>query len=949
MNVHVIRAIFKRNFVSYFSNPTGYVFICVFVLLSSFAAFWPNDFFNSNLANLDQLNKYLPYILLVFIPAITMSIWADERRQGTDELLLTIPAGDFDVVLGKYLAAVAIFSVSLVFSLVSNFIVLLNLGEPDLGLLLGTYFGYWIVGLTMVAIGMVASFLTGNLTVGFILGALFNAPLAFAGAVSDKLAFFKRLSITEQFHDFSRGVISFASIGYFLAIVALMLYLSVVLIGRRHWRGGSGGSTMAGHYAVRFLALIVAVVFLNVFLSRHDRLRADVTTEKLNSLAPQSRELIETLDAKHPVVIEYFVSPNVPENFVQTRLNLLNTLREFQAIGGDKIQVIGHDLEPFSEDAQRAEQQFGIQPMPVEKRTRGTRTRDDIFMGLAFTCGLDKVVLPFLDRGIPVEYEVVRSIATVSQQKRKKLGVLTTDAKLYPTFDMQTMSPGRKEQIIEELEKQYDVVQIDPSNPITEKLDVLLAVQPSSLSQQQMDNFIAAVKGGQPTAIFEDPFPWPGISPDVPGTMAPKMPPGGGNPFMQRQPPQPKGDIGPLWKLLGVDFGGSNVVWQNHNPYPKLGTVPHEWVFVDNDCGAREPFNPNSPVSAKLQQVLFLFPGALSGLNSSQLDFTPLVSTGNRTGTIRHDQIMERNFMGQPRMNPEMPLLEKPTNEPYIMAAQIRGKLKSEILPISDQAAEVAPPQTPEAAKADAPTEKKADDAKEEKAAGTKAADEKSDTKADDKSTPAVVKVDPEINVVLVGDIDCLYGAFFALRARGEDPDEEFAFHFDNVPFVLNVLDVLAGDKRFVEVRTRRPSHRTLTKINSVTESARKEADKARERFVSDFETARAKAQKEFDDQMAELAKRQGINRQQAAIEKLQAQMQGQQKMDVALQGLKDKRDKAMKVSQTNLEVAVRKVQDNYKLWAVLLPPIPPLIVALVVFFNRRAGEREGVSKARLR
>src|SRR2546430_4010549 len=142
MNVHVLLAIFRRNFVSYFSNPTGYVFICVFVLLSSFAAFWPNEFFNANLANLDQLNRYLPYIMLVFIPAITMSIWSDERRQGTDELLLTIPAGDFDVVLGKYLSAVTIFSVGLVFSYVCNLFVLVRLANPDVGQFIASYLGY---------------------------------------------------------------------------------------------------------------------------------------------------------------------------------------------------------------------------------------------------------------------------------------------------------------------------------------------------------------------------------------------------------------------------------------------------------------------------------------------------------------------------------------------------------------------------------------------------------------------------------------------------------------------------------------------------------------------------------------------------------------------------------------------------------------------------------------
>ncbi|REK11397.1 MAG: ABC transporter [Planctomycetota bacterium] len=942
MNFHVIQAIFKRNFVSYFANPTGYVFICVFVLLSSFAAFWPNEFFNANLANLDQLNEYLPYILLVFVPAITMSIWAEERRQGTDELLLTIPAGDFDVVLGKYLAAVAIYTVSLLFSLVSNYLVLISLGSPDLGLLLGTYFGYWIVGLAMLAIGMVASFLTSNLTVGFILGALFNAPLAFAGSMPDWawLRPLKQLSISEQFRDFASGVISFASIGYFLSIVAVMLYLSVVLLGRRHWKGGAEGSNTIAHYVIRFLALGLVIVSLNVFLTRHDRLRLDATTEGLNSLSNESVELVEDLDAEHPVVIEYFVSPTVPESYVQTRLDLLSTLREFQALGGNKIRVIGHEVEPFSEEANLAEQQYGITPVPVEGRSRGAFTREEIFLGLAVTCGLDKVVIPFLDRGIPVEYEVVRSIATVSQQERMKLGVLNTDAQMFANFDMQSMQMGQNEQIIEELEKQYEVVQVDASKPITEEFDVLLAVQPSSLGPEPMKNFIAAVKSGQPTAIFEDPFPY--LNRQVPGTTAPRMPPGGNNPFMQqRQMPEPKGDIAELWELLGVDFSASNVVWQEFNPFPKLTGLPHEWVFVDRDSGAKQPFNPENPITDDLQQVLFLYPGSMSGLNSSPLEFTRLCTTNNQSGTIRSDQLMERGFMGQSQMNPDIPYLEKRTGDTYILAAQIQGDLPAENIPMS---AEVAQTEADEDAK-------KAD-------AERNAAEETSDTtdqpveddqkaaSKDDSSGDAQEKK-PGINVVLVGDIDCLYGQFFALRAAG--PNDELDIHFDNVPFVLNVLDVLAGDKRFVEIRTRRPEHRTLHRVFDATAGARQEAEEARQKFQTKFDNARIKAETEFQARLEKLRNRKGVDPRQQTIDMLAAQQQGQRELEVQIESLKNERDRALKEAQRKLDQTVHSTQDSYKLWAVLLPPIPPLIVAFIVFFNRRAGEREGVSRARLR
>ena len=384
MNAHVIRAIFKRNFVSYFSNPTGYVFICVFVLLSSFAAFWPNEFFNTNLANLDQLNKYLPYIMLVFIPAITMSIWADERRQGTDELLLTIPAGDFDVVLGKYLAAVAIFSVVAgVFAGLATFVVLVCAWAiPTWGCFFGTYLGYWIVGLAMLAIGMVASFLTGNLTVGFILGALFNAPLAFASsmpgvvgasftAVEHQRAvsrFFPRRGQPRQRRLFPghRGVDALPERGADRPAA----------LARRQRRPFGWRPTMP----CGFWRWWWSWSALNVFLSRHDRLRVDVTSEGLSSLSPAEPRAAREARRETAGGDRVFRQPQRARDLrADAAQPALDAARVAGHEPATRSQVIRHDVEPFSEEATRAEQQFGIRPMQVDSRharhrTRGTRS-----------------------------------------------------------------------------------------------------------------------------------------------------------------------------------------------------------------------------------------------------------------------------------------------------------------------------------------------------------------------------------------------------------------------------------------------------------------------------------------------------------------------------------------------------------------------------------------------
>ncbi|MDH3718955.1 MAG: Gldg family protein, partial [Planctomycetota bacterium] len=609
-------AVLKRNFVAYFTNPTGYVFLCLFVALTSYFAFWPPEFFNANLANLDQLNRVLPTIMLVFIPAITMSIWAEERRQGTDELLLTIPADDFDIVLGKYLAAAAIFTVSLLFSQISNFLVLINLGNPDMGLFLGNYFGYWMVGLAMLAVGMVASFLTANLTVGFVLGVVFCVPLVivawaevvFPEAIGRALS---KFSIPYKFQDFETGVISFASAVYFIMIIVTMLYLCMVLIGRRHWSGGKDGRAMGGHYVMRVIALLVIAGSISVFATHKYLFRKDVTSEGLSSLSESSVTLIKKVaDAsdQYLITIEAFISRDLPEQFVQKRFDLLATLREIDAIGGDKVSLKIYDgIDLYSEQANRAEMLYGIEREAVETTVRGARTTQNVIFGVAFKSGQERAVIPFMGESLPIEYELMRSLATVTQQERMTIGVLQTDAALMQAGTF--ARPGASERpLIEELRKQYDIVVVTADSPITEKFDVLLAVQPSSLTEPQMQNFLDVVRSGTPTAIFEDPFP---LLFPAPGTSQPKR--AGGNMFMPQQP-QPKGDISKLWDLLDVDLvstralggfgrpGGKQalVVWQDYNPHPEDAEVQNEFVWITPNCRAAEAYGSASPISSSL-------------------------------------------------------------------------------------------------------------------------------------------------------------------------------------------------------------------------------------------------------------------------------------------------------------------------------------------------------------
>lgn len=924
-------AVMKRNFIGYFSNPTGYVFLCIFVFLTSVAAFWPYEFFNQNLATLDQLNYWIPLIMLVFIPAITMSIWAEEKRQGTDELLLTLPADDFDIVIGKYMAAASIFTASLLFSQFSTFttLAILTQGSLDTGLIFTTYLGYWFIGLMMLAIGMIASFLTGNLTVGFVLGALFNAPLAFASlapaAMPGRLAsWIGDSGIARPFDDFGRGVISGSSVIYFIFAAAVALYICMVLIGRRHWTGGKDGNAMAGHYLARVLALVAITAGVVVTLRHRDFVRRDWTERKTSSLAPATKELIRNLDAKRPIVIDAFISSEVPEQYARTRYELINLLKEFRAEASKRGRTIEINLfdniELFSEEAALAEERFNIVPVSRMVREKGSYQSKELILGAAFRSGLQSLTIPVFEYGIPVEYELVRSINTVARGDRKRVGIVSTEARLMGGTVMSGMSfqQVEKHPLVRELEKQYEVEAVELGGDILPgQFDALVVVQPSSLAPEQFTRLVDAVRKGVPTAIFEDPMPF--AQNYIPATGAPKQSPGG---MFGGGGPAPKGNIRELWEALGLDIVAMpsmtqpglvdpSLVWQAYNPYPNLDmNTDNLWLFIDDGApGAIGALNPEHPITDGMRQVLALYAGTVAAAKGSPLTHTPLLTTGADSGLI-DGATAQRIFSGQTNLMRE----QGPATGAVSVAMAIDGP------------AVAAPP----AAEGDAAA-------------------------AADSAQTAPIKA------VYVADLDLMLPVFLQLRA---DPNQaqDLRFQFQNVTFLLNTVDYLTGELDYLEIRKHEPTFSTLQMIAEVKEQASGRVRLMAKQYQDQYDEFVRDAQEKMDgdlksarQEMADLQKQSADGKVSRAVatEKVQQfqikQESLQRVLQVQLAKAELEREKSIKAIQREQDLSVTKLQNQVKAAAVLLPSIPPLIIGVCVFASRRLRERENITKSRLK
>lgn len=238
--MRTVGVIFRRELTAYFTTPVAYVFIVIFLMLSSALTFYVGNFFERGQADLEPFFDFHPWLYLFLIPALSMRLWAEERKSGTVELLLTLPLTTWDAVLGKFLAAWVFTGIAL--TLTTPLWMIVNyLGHPDNGVILAGYFGSFLMAGAFLAIGSACSALTKSQVIAFVISAavcfLFIAtgsrivmgPLqsALPGGLVQALT---SLSFLDHFISITRGQLGVADMFFFLSVMALFLFANTQLV-----------------------------------------------------------------------------------------------------------------------------------------------------------------------------------------------------------------------------------------------------------------------------------------------------------------------------------------------------------------------------------------------------------------------------------------------------------------------------------------------------------------------------------------------------------------------------------------------------------------------------------------------------------------------------------------------------------------------------------------------
>ena len=657
-----IKAVFKREFKAYFDSPVAYVFLTAFLVLAGFLTFGVAMFFERRQADLTPFFFWHPWVYLLLVPAATMGVWADERRNGTAELLLTLPVTITEVLVGKFLAAWSFVGIGLALT----FPVALTagyLGSPDWGAVFCGYLGSLLLSGAAVAIGVFASTLSRSSVVGFVVSLALVFLLLIIGfdpvigavaawgvptAITDSVA---SCSLLSHFEAMRKGVVDFADIGYYFAMMVFMLAAAKTVTDGR--RGASKG--------VVGLVLVGAIAASSVVILANLPLRCDMTAENLYTLSKGSKAVLGQLT--EDVTLKYYVSSSSAEMPMALKTyaqQVGNLLKEYERAGGGRLVVEEYDPKPDS-DAEEWAQRYGVEP-----QTGGNPFGQGIYFGVVAVCGDREETLGVLSPRTEstLEYDLTRLVTRVAWPERPVVGVMTSlpdvlGGQMNPMMMQMGQRPPQGWAAFSELAKDYDVRTVEPdAEKIDDDVKTLVVVHPKNLSDKALyaiDQFV--LRGGKLVACV-DPF----SIKDMQSSRSQQ------NPMMGQMGGDGPSTLGKLFDAWGVKFEEGKISC-DLEAATKLnngqGGVESNPAFLSLGTANMDK---GDLIVADLTNVMFPFAGAFTfEKKDMDLSFEPVITTSKDNSCSTDKMAMQ--YGGMKDMVPD--------GKERILAARLSGTFKT--------------------------------------------------------------------------------------------------------------------------------------------------------------------------------------------------------------------------------------------------------------------------------
>lgn len=396
-----ILSVTRKELDSYFGSPMALIFLGAFLAVTLFTFFWVETFFARGIADIRPLFKWMPLLLIFLVAALTMRQWSEEQRAGTLEMLLTLPVKPWQLVIGKFLAVMALVALALALTLPLPISVAI-LGPLDWGPVVGGYLAALLLAAAYTAIGLFVSSLTDNQIVALIttaiLGGLFylagtTTLTEYFGAPWDEILL--NVGTGARFESIQRGVIDLRDLIYYLSLAAIFLVFNTLTLDRKRWSHGQ--RTLNYRRSASLFSALAAInlLLVNVWMTPLHGLRLDLTAQGQYSLSQTTKDLLANL--QEPLLIRGYISEKSHPLLNPLRPQIADLLREYEIAGAGRVTAEVVDPTTDAELETEANQTYGIQPVPFQVTGRYEASVINSYFDILVRYGDQDIVINFQD------------------------------------------------------------------------------------------------------------------------------------------------------------------------------------------------------------------------------------------------------------------------------------------------------------------------------------------------------------------------------------------------------------------------------------------------------------------------------------------------------------------------------------------------------------------------